>query len=123
MSPKRTLNVPVSISVSIQTYKRVRRVLDYQSAPDYDNLCNAIGGAHVEDELCECFVDYLNFFEYIASLWKLGQLSQPEILMLFEYYLRLLKDRDFVWKFIREQGFENLEMLLNGLPASRQRKE
>ncbi len=66
-------------------------------------------------------MDYLNFFEYIASLSRLGQLSQPEILMLFEYYLRLASDREFVRKFIREQGFENLELLLSKIPARNQK--
>jgi hypothetical protein len=99
-----------------QTYKRIRRILDYRCAPDYENLQHAIDGSKSEDDLVECFVDYLNFFEYIAILWKLGQLSQPEILMLFEYYLRLAKDHEFVLKFIREESFENLELLLSKIP-------
>ena len=64
------------------------------------------------DELVELFVDYLNLFEFIASLWRLKQLSLEEINMMFEYYLRRLNDFDFIADFIRKQGFENLNALL-----------
>ena len=74
-------------------------------------------GEHTDDELCELFVDYLNFFEYIANLWELKQLSREEILKLFEYYLRLLQQHDFIVSFIRDNGFESLEKLLKSLPV------
>jgi hypothetical protein len=53
---------------------------------------------------------------FVASLWKLKQLSQREILMVFEYYLRLIHDHQFIFHFVREQGFESLTELLEQLP-------
>jgi hypothetical protein len=32
------------------------------------------------------FTDYLNFFEFVAVLWKSGQLKPDEIEDLFRYY-------------------------------------
>jgi len=103
-------------------YKRIRRILDYQSEPDFSNLqtCNRHKAA--DDELCESFVDYLNFFEFIASLWRLGQLEKQEVLMLFRYYFELLRKRDFAWQFICERDFENLKALVDEIPAVSLRK-
>lgn len=56
--------------------------------------------------------DYLNFFEFVAGLKAMKQLSLHEIKMLFEYYIRLLKRHDFVVKFIENQSFENLNKTL-----------
>ncbi len=80
------------------------------------SLEQAVRGGAPDDHLCEGLVDYLNFFEYISSLWKTGQLTQTEIFMLFDYYLRLIRKHDFVWNFVREHGFENLAELVESLP-------
>jgi hypothetical protein len=93
-------------------YKEIRRILDYQPGADFQNLQRALSGQTVDHQVCENFVNYLNFFEHVASLWRLKQLSQTEMLMLFEYYLRLLRKIDFVWAFIQHNGFESLTMLL-----------
>jgi hypothetical protein len=97
-------------------YKRMRRFLDYRPAPDYANLQQALSRDGVDDELCESLVDYLNFFEYVSSLWKIGQLREDEIRMLFEYYVRDLRKHEFVWQFICGEGFEHLEELVTRLP-------
>lgn len=93
-------------------YKEIRRILDYRPEVDYQNLQRALSGQTVDHQVCENFVNYLNFFEHVASLWRLNQLSQEEILMLFEYYLRLLRKIDFVWAFIQSNGFESLTLML-----------
>jgi hypothetical protein len=98
------------------TYKRIRWVLDYRPTPEYENLRKGISDQQSDDELCESFVDYLNFFEYIASLWELKQLSLAEVLMLFEYYLQLMNQEDFAVEFVEKQGFENLKKLLKCVP-------
>lgn len=93
-------------------YKHVRSVLDYEVEPEFSRLQELIAsGAH--DELVEEFADYLNFFEFVASLWQLRQLKSGEVLMLFEYYLSLLYRHDFVRGYIQSQSFENLEKLIN----------
>src|SRR5207247_10403339 len=50
--------------------------------------------------ISEPFVLYLNFFEFVASLWKLEQLSLREIKMLFQYYIELFDGEDL--QFVRE---------------------
>lgn len=93
-------------------YKNIRRVLDSDDADvDFSRLRDEIA-ANKSSELVEAFVDYLNFFEFVASLHKLGQLKSKEISMLFDYYLRLLCRHGFVRSYIRAQGFEELEALL-----------
>lgn len=100
------------------TYKRIRHILDYEPPPEFDKLRNAVtsGGS---DELVEAFVDYLNFFEFIASLSKLGQLTLTEIAMVFEYYVLRLRDHDFVVSFIKDKGFENLADLIAQLARAK----
>jgi hypothetical protein len=98
------------------TYKNIRRILDYESQPDFANLKTGLSdGSADHGELCESFVDYLNFFEFIASLGELNQLTKREIFMLFDYYLHLLHRHEFIRCYIREQGFESLEKLLDSL--------
>lgn len=97
-------------------YKRVRRILDYRAMPEYEHLQLGLTEQHSDQELCESFVDYLNFFELIASLLKLDQLNLEEVKMLFEYYLRSMHDHNCILDFIREYGFENLAELLKMLP-------
>ncbi len=93
-------------------YKRIRRLLDSnETDPELAQLRDAIA-TDANSELAEAFVDYLNFFEFVASLRKLGQLNVEEIAMLFDYYLRLLAKHDFVRSYIRTNGFEELEALL-----------
>lgn len=104
-----------------QNYKEVRRILDYEPEPELTQLRKSVEpGAN--DKLAEDLVDYLNFFEFVASLWKLGQLCQREILMLFEYYLKRIQDHQFVVGFVRGQGFESLAELLEQIPRPRSEK-
>ncbi len=101
-------------------YKRIRHTLDYQPDPGFADLRLAVTqGGH--DELAEAFVDYLNFFEFVASLWKMGQLGLREITMIFEYYLLNLRNHEFVMEFIKENGFENLEALIARVSDARRK--
>ena len=94
-------------------YKRIRHILDYKPDPEFTNLRVAVTEeGHEHDELAEALVDYLNFFEFVASLWKIGQLSLREISMVFAYYLRNLKQHQFVMDFVTKNDFENLDALL-----------
>lgn len=96
------------------SYKWMRHIVDYEPKPEFGNLREAVtkGGS---DELAESLVDYLNFFEFVASLWKLRQLSTREIAMVFEYYIVQLENHDFIMEFINTQSFENLALLITTL--------
>lgn len=94
------------------SYKRIRRVLDSSDVdPEFVQLKSDITDGR-STTFAEEFVDYLNFFEFVASLRRLGQIKSEEIAMLFEYYLRLLRKHDFVRRFVRDNGFEELDQLL-----------
>lgn len=67
-----------------------------------------MGNELLEDKL----VDYLNFFEFIASLWKLKQLSLQEVLLLFDYWLGLIRNSNYLDGYLKKYGFENLTVLL-----------
>ena len=96
---------------SSDTYREMRSLLDHERPEDIENLKKTLkhGG---EDKLEEELIDYLNFFEFIASLWKLGQLPLREIQMMFQYYLCRIADFDFVMEYVKNEGFEGLEDLI-----------
>jgi hypothetical protein len=93
-------------------YTTIRRVLDYQEQPVLSELTKAV---HVEihHPLSDEFYRYLNFFELLASLRELGQISKKEILKLFEYDLRLITKHQFIIDCFKRQGFERLPDLLH----------
>lgn len=102
-------------------YKRIRGILDHEKSADYADLKAAVLNTTDTAEqilLTELLVDYLNFFEFIASLPGLVQLDDREIALLFDYYIRLLKRHDFVMRFIRTEGFEKLASVLDRWPAN-----
>ena len=72
-------------------YRTTRRVLDYKPQPEFDRLKEAVLRG---DGTAEAFGLYLNFFEFVASLWKLDQLKLREVKMLFEYYIDIFERED-----------------------------
>lgn len=65
-----------------------------------------------EDE--EKLTDYLNFFEFIATLEAEGQLKKTDVNNLFDYYLKKLKGSAscLAWINRPDYGFEKLRTLL-----------
>ena len=92
-------------------YKRIRYLLDYRP-PEYEELKRVVGSGQA-DERAELIVDYLNFFEFVGSLWRLHQISLRDIRMLFEYYLKNIRSHDWLREFVKDQGFESLDPLLD----------
>jgi hypothetical protein len=94
------------------TYKQIRIYIDYKTE-QFKKLKEQINLDSNEDPILqETFVDYLNFFEFIATLEKLNQLEINEINLVFGYYIRQLGKFDFILKFIRENEFSNLTSLI-----------
>jgi hypothetical protein len=91
--------------------KRIRVLLDYRPEEELNRLYRGLDEGSCP-ELCEQLVDYLNFFEFIGSLWTMRQLTINEIKMLFDYYLKLIPSHKPVMVFVETQGFENLQRLL-----------
>lgn len=88
-------------------YKRIRQVLDYSSVDDYQSFIESINSEMANTDQ-EDLIDYLNFFHFISSLWKNGQLNDKEIKLLFDYYIRLLTKHDFIVNYMEREGFVNL---------------
>lgn len=94
------------------TYNEMRRILDYKGAK-FDTLIQQLSDNTGEQHtLREDLVDYLNFFEFIATLWKTGQLETEEILMMFDYYIRCLNHNPVIRDYIRLHGFEGLNAMI-----------
>ena len=70
-------------------YANIRRVLDYRPEPEYSSLVSAVTtGTHAQ--LADELYRYLNFFELLSGLRELGEISDKEIVGLFDYDLRML---------------------------------
>lgn len=91
--------------------RETRALLDYPST-EREKLFRSLVADPDNAATLEPLVDYLNFFEFVASLWKLGQLRMGEVEMMFEYYLRDLAKKPEVMRFIEEEGFERLQELI-----------
>ncbi|MEQ8178074.1 MAG: hypothetical protein RIC52_03355 [Amphiplicatus sp.] len=102
-------------------YKPVRRLLDYEPPDELAALRRDID-ANVGSETVEALVDYLNFFELIAIQVKDKQISEREVVDIFDYYIRRLAGHDFIMKYIDEQGFENLGRLVRSIQKGRRKK-
>ena len=96
-------------------YAWVRRVLDYRQEPDYSALAQAVK-EQKHSPLADEFYRYLNFFELLASLRKLRQITDEEIIVLFDYDLHMIADEQFIVDALRPQGFERLADLLRTGP-------
>ncbi len=93
-----------------KSYRDMRDALDCDAAsPDIEKL--------VHEEKPE-FTDYLNFFELVCFLGKTNQISESDVLTLFEYYLRCLKRHPSVIRYINkpDHGFEQLREFLRTIP-------
>jgi hypothetical protein len=92
-------------------YADIRQLLDYCKEEQVKRLRDALR-SHSDEPLEEKLVNYLNFFEFIASLWQLRQLSIMEIRMMFDYYIRRLGDHDFIIEYLQKEGYEGLLQLV-----------
>lgn len=94
-----------------ENFKRTRALLDYESEAR-TKLLACLEADPENAGALEPLVDYLNFFEFVASLWKLGQLKTEEVEMMFEYYIRDIAKKPAVMGFVRREGFEKLQELI-----------
>ena len=99
-------------------YKDVRQKLDYDDTLEIKTLIikDKDNQSFAPNEMNEFdrFTDYLNFFEMIAHLREVGQLTSADVNATFDYYLRLLtKQRNpEIRQYLRKTGFESLDRLL-----------
>ena len=89
-----------------QNYKSARKWLDFGEI----ELELSNDNDHIKEEQVS---DFLNFFEFLATLEKENQITHTEIEHIFAYYLTKIKESDFCKKYIDAYKFENLKKLLN----------
>lgn len=94
----------------------MRRILDYEADPQHQELEGCMQGLTSNPALEEKLVDYLNFFEFVAHLWKLNRIRLREVRRLFNYYLTQLSERDYVTAYLARNDFEDLIQLLERFP-------
>jgi len=99
-------------------FKKTRALLDYDS-PERTKLLKCMETDPENASTLEPLVDYLNFFEFVASLWKLKQLKTNEVRMMFEYYIKNPAESPELMNFIRREGFERLEELIGKIASPR----
>jgi hypothetical protein len=99
-----------------ENLKNVRNTLD-ESGPYPEDTQERIE-TMVNDQDPD-FTDYLNFFEFMAYLEHLGQLSEKDVKALFDYYLRNLSKHKKVREYIDKDrnGFGYLKQVLLRFPA------
>lgn len=99
-------------------FKDVRRKLDYGDTDEIKMLIHrdaqSLEFSEAQQAKFDSFTDYLNFFEFIARLKEIGQLTSDDIDATFNYYLLLLtKPRNpEIRQYLKKEGFENLDKLL-----------
>jgi hypothetical protein len=59
--------------------------------------------------------DFLNFFELIAYLQKRSDLRREEVLVMFEYPLRMIAKDQAVSSYVTKYGYDELRRLLKEL--------
>ncbi len=89
-------------------YKEVRKWFESRDIEKKINLDETVS----DDE--EKFTDYLNFFEFIATLESEGQLTSKDVTNLFDYYLKKFKSSpaSMAWIENEDYGFEKLRTLI-----------
>ena len=88
-----------------ELYKEVRKWIDFEKLDS--ELLNDPNNSKEEK-----LTDFLNFFEFIASLEKMKQLKIDEIQDLFSYYLTRIRQSEKLMSYIRQYEFKNLDRLL-----------
>ncbi|HEU5251189.1 MAG TPA: hypothetical protein VFW15_14465 [Thermoanaerobaculia bacterium] len=91
--------------------KPTRAALDYEGEPNRE-LFRCLDSDPENSKVLEPLVDYLNFFEFIAVLWRMGQLSVRETKLMFGYYLKGIGESKRLVQFCEKGGFRNLLSLL-----------
>lgn len=98
-------------------YRKIRDVLDLDGYSDED--IKDLKRSFEKDRSLESeMVDYLNFLEYVVVLEKIKVVKDNDIIDLFDYYLKCLKQNSFAMDYIENYGFENLKRKIDSIKIS-----
>jgi gamma-glutamylcyclotransferase (GGCT)/AIG2-like uncharacterized protein YtfP len=92
-------------------YREMRRILDYESDRELSRIQK-----NLEEGQQDAYVDqlfaYLNFFEFVAGLLTLKQVTFDDLMLLFEYHLHVIARNHTAFAQVVEGGYEKLAGLL-----------
>jgi uncharacterized protein YebE (UPF0316 family) len=87
-----------------EIYKDVRKTIGYEKVSEYLGLHT--DGQVMNEDNEEKLINYLNFFEFIATLLKRKYIKQQEVEDLFDYYFRKIKADKFIKEnYIEKEGY------------------
>jgi hypothetical protein len=89
----------------------VREVLDYRPERQLSEIYKHLHDQS-RDDLVDKLWDYLNFFEFVAGLLKLKQITSEDLKLLFDYPLRRVAKDEQIMARPAEEGYEFLNLLL-----------
>ncbi len=93
-----------------ERYKEIRELLDIDCTKSLNcRACELARESHPQNMK---FSDYLNFFELVGCLEKSKQLKSQDIEDLFCYYLDCLEKHKLVRNYIDDEGYEQINRLL-----------
>ncbi len=92
-------------------YREIRRILDYESEPEFSRIKEHLI-AETHDAYVEQLFDYLNFFEFVAGLLTLKQVTFDDLMLLFEYHLNVIARDEAIMDHVAGAGYEQLTALL-----------
>jgi hypothetical protein len=96
-----------------ETYKYIREWLDRDDKLPV-NIERFVLAKQNDNTFERKFSDYLNYFQFLVSLKKLGQLKEKEIGFIFNYYLSILRKDQFITGYMKSKGYsELLKYLMN----------
>lgn len=65
-----------------------------------------------DEKLLSSFTDYLNFFEFMLYLRKIGALKEDDVKAMFDYYIKLFHKSKPIIEYLSKMGFEHLSEYL-----------
>jgi hypothetical protein len=97
----------------LDRYRAVRDILDYRMERELSEIYAHLGD-QLQGDLVDKLWDYLNFFEFVAGLVELKQITNEDLKLLFEYPLRRIAIDERIMAKLGEQSYEHLAALLRG---------
>jgi hypothetical protein len=88
----------------LDRYRAIRNILDYRPARELGEIHASLQDQSSND-LVKQLWDYLNFFEFVAGLEKLKQITAEDMKLLFEYPLRRISEDERIMAQLAPEGF------------------
>jgi hypothetical protein len=92
-------------------YKEISCILDYRPEKEISDLHARLVDL-TRDDLADKLWEYLNFFEFVAGLLKLKQITEEDLNLLFQYPLQNIAADEKIMATLHSEGFEYLHAFM-----------